>query len=168
MNQPPVKLGFFFGAGAEICLGLPNGGEFALSLFNRNTASLKDQFKKALGEIIDNKNTTQSYKDWLAYKNKISSFTENDFKTVITSSAEHKKEAIINFSKKLMMRPRNYIFFLIKSKQIRILVMSFTQNLLLSWGLIRKIPPIKLRLRLMKFLVKLNHLVNSLIQRLLR
>ena len=56
-EKPPVKLGFFFGSGAEICLGLPNGGEFALSLFNRNTASLKDQFKKALGEIIDNKNT---------------------------------------------------------------------------------------------------------------
>ena len=115
-EKPPVKLGFFFGAGAEICLGLPNGGEFALSLFNRNTASLKDQFKKALGEIIDNKNTTQSYKDWLAYKNKISSFTENDFKTVITSSAEHKKEAIINFFQEIDDEAKKLYLFLNKEQ----------------------------------------------------
>jgi hypothetical protein len=27
------KLGFLFGAGAEICYGLPTGGKFALDIF---------------------------------------------------------------------------------------------------------------------------------------
>lgn len=35
-----VKLGFFFGAGAEKLLDLPDRGEFAISLFNYDYTSL--------------------------------------------------------------------------------------------------------------------------------
>ena len=36
MEQRPLNIGFFFGAGAEKGFGLPDGGEFAIKLFNQS------------------------------------------------------------------------------------------------------------------------------------
>lgn len=43
-NNREVTLGFFFGAGAERNFGLPDGGEFALSLFKQDYSELKKDF----------------------------------------------------------------------------------------------------------------------------
>mgnify|MGYP006945808524 CR=1 FL=1 len=34
------KLGFLFGAGAEICYGLPTGGKFALDIFRQDISTV--------------------------------------------------------------------------------------------------------------------------------
>ena len=101
MEQKPLNLGFLFGAGAEKCFGLPDGGEFAVKLFSQNKDARKEQFREAISEIINNDSTTQSYIDWLDYidttKNKISCFGKDEFKSVVISSVEQKKESIIKF-----------------------------------------------------------------------
>ena len=101
MEQKPLNLGFLFGAGAEKCFGLPDGGEFAIKLFNRNYSDLKDEFKEAIVEIFANKNTSPSYIEWLDLEEtrnrRVYSFGKNDFNSVVESSAEQKKDAIIKF-----------------------------------------------------------------------
>ena len=37
------KLGFLFGAGAEICCGLPTGGKFALDIFRQDISISKKE-----------------------------------------------------------------------------------------------------------------------------
>ena len=101
MEQKPLNLGFLFGAGAEKCFGLPDGGEFAIKLFNRNYSDLKDEFKEAIVEIFANKNTSPSYIEWLDLEEtrnrRVYSFGKIDFNSVVESSAEQKKDAIIKF-----------------------------------------------------------------------
>ena len=97
-----LKFGFLFGAGAEKNFGLPDGGEFALSLFNQNYTPLKQEFLDALRQIIAHYPDAQSpYRQWLDYtnshKNQIRSFSKQDFQIVLESSAEQKKQAIIKF-----------------------------------------------------------------------
>ena len=38
------KVGFLFGAGAEICYGLPTGGKFALDIFRQDVSISKKEF----------------------------------------------------------------------------------------------------------------------------
>ena len=101
MEQKPLNLGFLFGAGAEKGFGLPDGGEFAIKLFNRNYSDLKDEFKEAIVEIFANKNTSPSYIEWLDLEEtrnrRVYSFGKSDFNSVVESSAEQKKDAIIKF-----------------------------------------------------------------------
>ena len=101
MEQKPLNLGFLFGAGAEKGFGLPDGGEFAIKLFNRNYSDLKDEFKEAIVEIFANKNTSPSYIEWLDLEEtrnrRVYSFGKIDFNSVVESSAEQKKDAIIKF-----------------------------------------------------------------------
>ena len=40
-----MKVGFLFGAGAEIAYGMPTGGRFALEIFRRNSDGAKQTFK---------------------------------------------------------------------------------------------------------------------------
>lgn len=41
-----MKVGLFFGAGAEISYGLPSGGKFAIDLFRKNPIPLKQCLMK--------------------------------------------------------------------------------------------------------------------------
>lgn len=95
------KLAILFGAGAEQSFGLPDGGEFAISLFTQNYDSLKSELRKALDTIQKSSSTNQNYMKWLDYtrpsKNKLSTFGKNDFEQVIMSSAEQKKQDIKDF-----------------------------------------------------------------------
>ena len=95
------KLAILFGAGAEQSFGLPDGGEFAISLFTQKYDSLKSELRKALDTIQKSSSTNQNYMKWLDYtspsKNKLSTFGKNDFEQVIMSSAEQKKQDIKDF-----------------------------------------------------------------------
>lgn len=97
-----LKFGFLFGAGAERSFGLPDGGEFALSLFNQDYTAFKQELLAAIGQIIKYyPDRESSYRKWLDYtnshKNQIRSFSKQDFQIVLESSAEQKKKAIITF-----------------------------------------------------------------------
>ena len=57
-----MKLGFFFGAGAEIGYGLPSGGKFAIDLFRQDPSNYRAEFREQLRAI----DLTSSYAvDWL-------------------------------------------------------------------------------------------------------
>lgn len=96
------KLAILFGAGAEQSFGLPNGGEFAISLFTQKYDSLRSELRQALDTITTNKQSNNSnYIEWLNYTspsiNRISTFGKYDFEQVIMSSAEQKKHDIKDF-----------------------------------------------------------------------
>ena len=46
-----MKVGFFFGAGAEISYGMPSGGKFALNIFKKSVEDHKEQLKADLKQI---------------------------------------------------------------------------------------------------------------------
>lgn len=95
------KLAILFGAGAEQSFGLPNGGEFAISLFTQKYDSLRSELRQALDTITNKHPRNSNYIEWLNYTspsiNRISTFGKYDFEQVIMSSAEQKKHDIKDF-----------------------------------------------------------------------
>ncbi|HDR1022557.1 TPA: hypothetical protein QB352_001841, partial [Pasteurella multocida] len=74
-----MKIGLFFGAGAEIGYGLPNGGKFAIELFRQDPTPYKEKLRAEL-KSIDNKSIYAN--KWLpeGYSNKsIYAFGKNEF-----------------------------------------------------------------------------------------
>lgn len=90
-----MKIGFLFGAGAEIGYGLPSGGKFALEIFRQDTSKIKELFKEQRDEINDSTNYAGT---WLPdnYKNKsVSSFGKTVFEAIIRDTIEHNRDRII-------------------------------------------------------------------------
>ena len=90
-----MKMGFLFGAGAEIGYGLPTGGKFALEIFRQDTSMIKEEFKKQR-EKIDG--STYYAATWLPddYKTKsVTSFGKTVFETIIRDTIEHNRGEII-------------------------------------------------------------------------
>lgn len=90
-----MRIGFFFGAGAEVGYGLPSGGKFAIDLFRQDTTPHKQNLRRQLHQI-------DSYSpyatDWLPerYANqRIHAFGKNEFTSLIESSIEYRRDEII-------------------------------------------------------------------------
>lgn len=91
-----MKIGLFFGAGAEIGYGLPNGGKFAIELFRQDPTPYKEKLRAEL-KSIDNKSIYAN--KWLpeGYSNKsIYAFGKNEFSSIIESSIQYKRNAILD------------------------------------------------------------------------
>lgn len=90
-----MKIGLFFGAGAEIGYGLPSGGKFAIDLFREEPS----EYKTSLREQLRSLDSRASYAiNWLpqGYADKrIHAFGRNEFTSLIESSIEYKREEII-------------------------------------------------------------------------
>tara|TARA_R110000823_G_scaffold8996_85_gene31555 strand:+ start:2905 stop:4458 length:1554 start_codon:yes stop_codon:yes gene_type:complete len=90
-----MRIGLFFGAGAEICYGLPSGGRFAIDLFRQDST----QYKSELRDQLRNLDAMSPYAtNWLpqGYLNKrIHAFGRNEFTSLIESSIEYRKDEII-------------------------------------------------------------------------
>lgn len=90
-----MKLGFFFGAGAEIGYGLPSGGKFAIDLFRQDPSPYRAEFREQLRSI----DLTSTYAvDWLpqGFKDKrIHAFGRSEFTSLIESSIEYRRSEII-------------------------------------------------------------------------
>lgn len=90
-----MKISFFFGSGAEVGYGLPNGGKFAIDLFRQDVSELKENFRSELSQIDELSNYAT---EWLPtdYENKrIHAFGKNEFTNIIESSLEYRKDEII-------------------------------------------------------------------------
>lgn len=88
------KIGFMFGAGAEVSYGLPTGGDFALNIFRHDSADSKNIFKKQRDSI----DRTGRYAQWLPddFENKnISVFRKKAFEEIIRCTVEQNRENII-------------------------------------------------------------------------
>lgn len=90
-----MKIGFFFGAGAEIGYGLPSGGKFAIDLFRQNPSGYRTQFREQL-KAIDLRSSYAA--DWLPQgfvDKRIHAFGRNEFTSLIESSIEYRRTEII-------------------------------------------------------------------------
>ena len=90
------KVGFLFGAGAEICYGLPTGGKFALDIFRQDVSISKKEFIE-MRDSIDG--TTAYAGKWLPndYKTRsVSSYGKSVIENIIKDTLEHKREYIIS------------------------------------------------------------------------
>lgn len=95
-----MKIGFFFGAGAEVGYGLPSGGTFAIDLFRQNQTPYRQAFREQLKAI--DKMTTYAT-DWMpsGFQSKqIHAFGKREFTSLIESSIEYKRSEIIRLLKR--------------------------------------------------------------------
>lgn len=89
------KIGFLFGAGAEIGYGLPSGGKFALEIFKQDNSQSKIEFKKNRDMIDGSTNYAGS---WLPkdFKTKsVGSYGKTVFESIIKDTIEHNRNNII-------------------------------------------------------------------------
>ena len=81
-----MKVGLFFGAGAEISYGLPSGGKFAIDLFRKDPTPYKKAFRAKLLKI----NSRSPYANtWLpkGYEKKsIFAFGKNEFTSITNTT----------------------------------------------------------------------------------
>lgn len=94
------KIGFMFGAGAEISYGLPTGGDFALNIFRQDSTESKNTFKKQRDAIVQE----SMYAQWLPddFETKaITVFRKKAFEDIIQSTIEQNRENIIQQLNKL-------------------------------------------------------------------
>lgn len=91
-----MKIGFLFGAGAEVSYGMPTGGTFALDIFRENPQKCKEKFKD-IREKIDP--TTSYASKWLPndFKEKnIGTYGKAVFENIIKDTIEHNRDKIID------------------------------------------------------------------------
>lgn len=89
------KIGFMFGAGAEISYGLPTGGDFALNIFRQDATESKEIFKRQRDSVDRN----SRYAQWLPedYETKnITIFRKKAFEDIIRSTVEQNRKNIID------------------------------------------------------------------------
>ena len=89
------RIGFLFGAGAELSYNMPLGGKFALDIFRYDTTEAKKEFKK-MRESIDP--TTRYARNWLPvdYETRnIGTYGKSVFENIIKDTIEHNREKIV-------------------------------------------------------------------------
>ena len=108
------KLGFLFGAGAEISYGMPSGGKFALDIFRHSTQDSKNTLRDMRSKI----DTSSAYAtNWLPedFESKsISSFGQRVFDSIIKSTTgmtpnEWINDVVVNNAKHLLHKSENTI-----------------------------------------------------------
>lgn len=94
------KVGFFFGAGAEIGYGLPSGGKFALEIFKGSKEEDREKFRSQLSKIdLQSQIATQ----WLPgnfQTKRINVFGKGNFEEIISSSLEHRRSDTLKYLEK--------------------------------------------------------------------
>lgn len=90
------KVGFLFGAGAEIAYGMPTGGKFSLEIFRKKTTNAKATFRNNRERI--NKSSQYASK-WLPqdYDSKrVTAFRESIFENIIKDTVVNNRNFIID------------------------------------------------------------------------
>lgn len=91
------KIGFFFGAGAEMGYGLPSGGRFALDIFKGSKSEDRESFRKQISSIDTQ---SQIATQWLPdnFKSRrINVFGKGNFEEIISSSLEQRRQSTLNY-----------------------------------------------------------------------
>lgn len=90
-----VKVGFLFGAGAELSYGMPTGGKFALEIFRRDASSAKKIFKENRDRVVD---TSQYASNWLPEEyqsKKVTTFRESVYENIIKDTVTNNRSEIV-------------------------------------------------------------------------
>jgi len=89
-----TKIGFMFGAGAEMSYDMPSGGDFALNIFRVDSTENKEKFKSQRPTITKDPN----YRNWLPEKfetKQVNVFGKKAYEDIIHSTVEQNREMII-------------------------------------------------------------------------
>lgn len=96
-----MRMGFLFGAGAEVDYNMPLGSQFALDIFRQDPSKAKQQFK----EMRDSIDASTSYAgNWLPddYQSKnIFTFGKSVYENIIKDTIEHNRNKVIQNINKL-------------------------------------------------------------------
>ena len=90
-----MKIGLFFGAGAETPYGLPSGGTFAIELFRLDTRGETQKLRTDLQNV--NRDTAYATK-WMPEKfwsKNLYAFGKSEFSSLIESLIENKKQRLV-------------------------------------------------------------------------
>lgn len=89
-----MKVGFMFGAGAEVGYGLPTGGDFALNIFRQDSSASKEDFRRQRATI----DSMSRYAQWLPddyHLKNISMFRKKAYEDIIRSTVEQNRDSIV-------------------------------------------------------------------------
>lgn len=89
-----IKIGFFFGAGAEMSYGMPSGGQFAINIFKRSVDIYKKRFKQDLLKIDQSCIYARNWLPLDFQKKPIYAFGKSEYGSILQSSIEYKNEQI--------------------------------------------------------------------------
>lgn len=90
-----MKVGFLFGAGAEVPYNMPTGGSFALDIFRQDPAQSKKEFKDMRSQIgLDTEYAATWLPDNFCNKN-IGTFGKSVFENIIKDTIEHNRSKVI-------------------------------------------------------------------------
>ena len=90
-----MKIGFFFGAGAEVCYGLPMGGKFAIELFRQDNTKEKEALRTLLKGIDPLSVYATKWLPEKYWNKRIHAFGKTEFRALIESSIEYRKGIIV-------------------------------------------------------------------------
>ena len=90
-----MKVGFLFGAGAELSYDMPNGGKFALDIFRRDSSLAKEEFKENRSRIDLGSNYATSWLPVDFETKNIGSFGESVFNHIISDTITNNRLYII-------------------------------------------------------------------------
>ncbi|KXT76847.1 hypothetical protein [Streptococcus sp. DD12] len=89
------KIGFLFGAGAEISYGMPTGGKFALDIFRKDTSLAKKAFIDNRSRIVE---SSQYASNWLPQEydtKRVTTFRESVYERIIKDTVVNNRDYII-------------------------------------------------------------------------
>ena len=87
----------FFGAGAEIAYGLPSGGKFAIEIFRTKPDEAKSRFRELLNQLDRRSSYAAEFLPQNFESKRISVFGKPDYKSLIKSSIEYRRNQIKKF-----------------------------------------------------------------------
>ncbi|CAH0415910.1 hypothetical protein KAR50_09310 [Periweissella fabaria] len=90
------KIGFLFGAGAEISYGMPSGGKFALDVFRQSPDVAKETFKNMRAEVDASSDYAEKWLPSNYEERSVSSFGKRVFETIIKDTIGNNRKNIID------------------------------------------------------------------------
>ena len=91
-----MKVGFLFGAGAEIAYGMPTGGRFALEIFRRNSDGAKQTFKDNRDRIEKTSNYASKWLPEKYHSKRVSTFRDSVFENIVKGTISNNRGKIIS------------------------------------------------------------------------
>lgn len=90
------KIGFLFGAGAEISYGMPTGGKFALDIFRHSNVNAKNKLRDMIKKVNKSSDyATYGLPDGFSNKN-INAFTKRIYSGIIKDTIRNNRAKIIH------------------------------------------------------------------------
>lgn len=92
-----MKVGLFFGAGAEVGYGMPLGGRFALEIFRQDAAPDKLSLESQLDAVDPRSIYANTWLPEKYFQKSLWKFGKREFSALIESTIEHRRQDLLDF-----------------------------------------------------------------------